>query len=90
MKTRSKATIAALESKIANLEEQLEVEARERQALGRATRRQEKRCKEILAQAEEERRHADSYKEQVRRVGYCLVICRQRRRGDMLTPTKNR
>ena len=28
MKTRSKATIASLESKIANLEEQLEVEAR--------------------------------------------------------------
>ena len=28
MKTRSKATISALESKIANLEEQLEVEAR--------------------------------------------------------------
>ena len=65
MKTRSKATIAALESKTANLEEQLEMEARERQALGRQSCRQEKRCKEILAQAEEERRHADQYKEQV-------------------------
>ena len=65
MKTRSKATISALESKIANLEEQLEVEARERQALGRAARRAEKRVKEMQAQAEEERRHEDQYKEQV-------------------------
>ena len=66
MKTRSKGTIQSLESKIGNLEEQLEVEARERQALARLNRKAEKKMKEYIMQAEDERRHADQYKEQVR------------------------
>ena len=66
MRTRSKATIAALESKISNLEEQLDMEARERQALARANRKMDKKTREMLLQVEEERRHADQYKEQVR------------------------
>ena len=51
---------------MANLEEQLDLEAKERQALSRGNRRMEKKMKEVLMQAEDERRHADQYKEQVR------------------------
>jgi len=35
----------------------------------RANRRLEKKLKELVIQAEDERRHADQYKEQVRLVG---------------------
>jgi len=59
MKTRSKVTIASLESKVTSLTEQLDVEAKERQAMARANRKLEKKMKESLMQAEEERRHAD-------------------------------
>jgi len=68
MRTHSKATFAALESKVANLEEQLDGEARERQNLARANRRVEKRLKEFMMQAEDEKRHADQYKDQVDKV----------------------
>ncbi|KAI0207651.1 hypothetical protein LSAT2_007632 [Lamellibrachia satsuma] len=68
MKTRSKATITSLESKIGNLEEQLDVETRDRQALAKANRRLEKKMKELIMQGEDERRIADQYKEQVDKV----------------------
>ncbi|XP_023930461.1 myosin-10-like [Lingula anatina] len=64
-KTRNKATIAALESKIASMEENLETEARDRQALAKSNRRLEKKLKEMVMQVEDERRHADQYKDQV-------------------------
>ncbi|XP_064606783.1 myosin-10-like [Liolophura sinensis] len=64
IRTRTKATIAALESKVSNLEEQLDIEARERSGLQRANRRLEKKLKELALQVEDERRHADQYKEQ--------------------------
>lgn len=64
IRTRTKATIAALEGKVANLEEQLDLETKERNTMQRANRRLEKKLKEILLQAEEERRHADQFKEQ--------------------------
>ncbi|XP_071043315.1 myosin heavy chain, non-muscle isoform X1 [Parasteatoda tepidariorum] len=64
-RTRTKATIAALEAKVSQAEEQLELEAKERQALGKNNRKLEKRLKEILMQLEDERRHTDQYKEQV-------------------------
>ncbi|XP_044734000.1 myosin heavy chain, non-muscle isoform X1 [Chrysoperla carnea] len=67
-RTRTKATIAALESKISNLEEQLDVEAKERFAQQKTTRKLDKRLKEILLQVEDERRHADQYKEQVEKM----------------------
>lgn len=38
---------------------------RERAALSKTNRRLEKKCKEAMLQVEEERRHADQYKEQV-------------------------
>ena len=65
MKTRSKATIQSLESKIGNLEEQLDVEGKERQNLAKMNRRLEKKMKDLVMQAEDERRHADQYKDQV-------------------------
>jgi len=64
-RTRTKATITALEAKVANLEEQLENEAKERMAQSKNNRKLEKRLKEMVLQIEDERRHADQYKEQV-------------------------
>ncbi|XP_041362309.1 myosin heavy chain, non-muscle-like isoform X2 [Gigantopelta aegis] len=64
-RARTKAIIAALESKVVNLEEQLEIEAKERSMLQRTSRKLEKKLKELVLQAEDERRHADQYKEQV-------------------------
>ncbi|XP_067128041.1 LOW QUALITY PROTEIN: myosin heavy chain, non-muscle-like [Centruroides vittatus] len=64
-RAKSKATTTTLEGKIAHLEEQLDEEAKERQAATKAARRQEKKMKELLIQIEDERRHADQFKEQV-------------------------
>ncbi|KAG8548587.1 hypothetical protein GDO81_024872 [Engystomops pustulosus] len=65
VKSKFKATIATLESKIAQLEEQLEQEAKERAASNKLVRRTEKKLKEVFMQVEDERRHADQYKEQM-------------------------
>ncbi|NP_001084034.1 myosin, heavy chain 10, non-muscle S homeolog [Xenopus laevis] len=65
VKSKFKATIATLESKIAQLEEQLEQEAKERVASNKLVRRTEKKLKEVFMQVEDERRHADQYKEQM-------------------------
>jgi myosin protein heavy chain len=67
-RTKTKATIAALESKISNLEEQLDAEAKERFAQQKINRKQDKKLKELVMQLEDERRHADQYKEQVEKV----------------------
>lgn len=53
-----------------NLEEQLEVESRERLAQAKANRKMEKKLKELLMQVEDERRHADQYKEQLDKVRF--------------------
>ncbi|KAK3091423.1 hypothetical protein FSP39_019778 [Pinctada imbricata] len=68
IRTRTKATIAALESKVSNLEEQLDIETKERTQLQRNVRRADKKLKDMAIQAEDERRHADQYKEQVDKV----------------------
>ncbi|XP_029292830.1 myosin-10 isoform X1 [Cottoperca gobio] len=65
VKNRFKASITALEAKIGQLEEQLEQEAKERAAANKTVRRTEKKLKEIYMQVEDERRHADQFKEQV-------------------------
>ncbi|XP_033983020.1 myosin-10-like isoform X2 [Trematomus bernacchii] len=69
VKNRFKASISALEAKIAQLEEQLEQEAKERAAANKTVRRTEKKLKEICMQVEDERRHADQFKEQVEKAG---------------------
>ncbi|KFP97526.1 Myosin-10, partial [Haliaeetus albicilla] len=65
VKSKFKATISTLEAKIVQLEEQLEQEAKERAAANKLVRRTEKKLKEVFMQVEDERRHADQYKEQV-------------------------
>ena len=51
-----------------NLEEQLSAEAQERMLAAKANRKLEKKIKELLMQLEDERRHADQYKEQNEKV----------------------
>lgn len=63
-RAKAKAAIAALESKVNNLEEQLSAEAQERMISAKNNRKLEKKIKELLMQLEDERRHADQYKEQ--------------------------
>ncbi|KAM3865009.1 myosin-10 [Diretmus argenteus] len=65
VKSKFKSSIAALEAKILQLEEQLEQEAKERAAANKIVRRTEKKLKEVVMQVEDERRHADQYKEQM-------------------------
>merc|ERR1712241_1086051 len=67
-RAKAKATIAALESKIANLEEQLQGETAERMAQAKINRKAEKKMKENMLMLEDERRHADQYKEQAEKV----------------------
>jgi len=67
-RAKHKAAIAALESKISNLEEQLASETAERMAQAKINRKAEKKMKENLLMLEDERRHADQYKEQAEKV----------------------
>ncbi|XP_056399820.1 myosin-10-like isoform X3 [Hyla sarda] len=65
VRSKYKITIASLESKIAQLEEQMEQESKERVLANKLVRRAEKRLKEVLLQVEEERRNADQFKDQL-------------------------
>ncbi|XP_072769181.1 uncharacterized protein myh14 isoform X3 [Nerophis lumbriciformis] len=58
-------SVAALEAKIESMEEQLEQERQERAIANKLVRKTEKKLKEVLMQAEDERRHADQYKDQL-------------------------
>ncbi|XP_006890222.1 PREDICTED: myosin-9 [Elephantulus edwardii] len=64
VKSKYKASITALEAKIAQLEEQLDNETKERQAASKQVRRAEKKLKDVLLQVEDERRNAEQYKDQ--------------------------
>uniref|UniRef100_A0A8C6TE34 Myosin, heavy chain 14, non-muscle n=1 Tax=Neogobius melanostomus TaxID=47308 RepID=A0A8C6TE34_9GOBI len=57
--------VAALEAKVDTLEEQLEQEQQERAIANKLVRKTEKKLKEVMMQAEDERRHADQYREQL-------------------------
>jgi myosin protein heavy chain len=65
LRSRNKNTVAALEAKVNNLEVQLDEEAKERQQLSKAQRRQDKKAKDLQMQIEEERAHTESFKAQV-------------------------
>ncbi|XP_040927020.1 myosin-10-like isoform X3 [Betta splendens] len=65
VKSKFKATITALETKILQMEEQLEQETKEKAAANKTVRRTEKKLKEVMMQVDDERRHADQYKEQM-------------------------
>ena len=66
--------ITSLELKVANLEEQLEAESRERLAQQKSSRKLDKKMKELALQLDEERRHADQYKEQIEKVSRIIVL----------------
>ncbi|XP_008304665.1 myosin-9-like isoform X1 [Stegastes partitus] len=65
IKSKYKANMAALEAKIAQLEEQVDMETRERQAATKLVRRTEKKLKEFILQVDDERRNTEQYKDQV-------------------------
>ncbi|KAI1239192.1 Myosin-9, partial [Lamprotornis superbus] len=64
VKSKYKASITALEAKIAQLEEQLDMETKERQAASKQVRRAEKKLKDVLLQVDDERRNAEQFKDQ--------------------------
>lgn len=65
VRSKYKLSIAALEAKINQLEEQLELERQERMIANKLVRRTEKKFKEVVLQVEDERRHADQFKDQM-------------------------
>uniref|UniRef100_A0A671R8G7 Myosin-9-like n=1 Tax=Sinocyclocheilus anshuiensis TaxID=1608454 RepID=A0A671R8G7_9TELE len=68
VKSKYKSTITALEAKIPQLEEQLDVEMKERQQSTKQVRRMEKKLKEILLQVDDERRNAEQYKNETEKL----------------------
>ncbi|XP_069056693.1 myosin-10-like isoform X1 [Pleurodeles waltl] len=68
IRAKYKMAIASLESKISQMEEQLEQESKERILSNKLVRRAEKRLKEVILQVEEERRNADQYKDQMEKL----------------------
>ncbi|XP_050968582.1 myosin-11a isoform X1 [Labeo rohita] len=64
VKSKFKSSISALEAKVAQLEEQLEQENREKQNTAKAVRQKDKKLKEFMTQVEDERKQAEQYKDQ--------------------------
>uniref|UniRef100_A0A665X8J3 Myosin-9 n=1 Tax=Echeneis naucrates TaxID=173247 RepID=A0A665X8J3_ECHNA len=64
IKSKYKSSITILEAKIAQLEEQLDIESKERQQASRLARRAEKKLKEVLLQVDDERRNTEQFKDQ--------------------------
>ncbi|XP_061883034.1 myosin-9-like isoform X2 [Entelurus aequoreus] len=64
IRSKYKSSIATMEAKIAQLEEQLDIESKERQQASRLVRRTEKKLKEMMLQVEDERRNTEQYKDQ--------------------------
>ncbi|XP_067305195.1 myosin-10 isoform X3 [Pseudorasbora parva] len=65
VKGKHRLSVAALEAKIESMEEQVEQERQERAIANKLVRKTEKKLKEVLIQVEDERRHADQYREQL-------------------------
>ncbi|XP_045575580.1 myosin-11 isoform X2 [Salmo salar] len=63
-RSKFKSSIAALEAKLHQLEEQLELENRERQASAKGMRQKEKKLKDLTIQMEDDRKQAEQYKDQ--------------------------
>ncbi|XP_041134058.1 myosin-11-like isoform X3 [Polyodon spathula] len=64
IKSKFKTSITSLEAKVQGLEEQLELEAREKQASAKGLRQKEKKLKDMMMQVEDERKQAEQYKDQ--------------------------
>ncbi len=65
-KGKSKQVISNLEAKLAAVEEQLHLEANEKQRIARDFKKTEKRIREMQGQIEEERKQAEKFKEEVK------------------------
>uniref|UniRef100_A0A8D3CXG2 Myosin, heavy chain 11b, smooth muscle n=1 Tax=Scophthalmus maximus TaxID=52904 RepID=A0A8D3CXG2_SCOMX len=63
-RSKLKSSITALEVKLREAEEQLEIESRERQANAKNLRQKEKKLKDLTIQMEDERKQAQQYKDQ--------------------------
>ncbi|XP_059203908.1 myosin-11-like isoform X2 [Centropristis striata] len=63
-RAKLKSSITALETKLREVEEQLEMESRERQANAKNLRQKEKKLKDLTIQMEDERKQAQQYKDQ--------------------------
>ncbi|KAL1005872.1 hypothetical protein UPYG_G00065020 [Umbra pygmaea] len=64
VKSKFKSSITALEGKVAQLEEQLEQESREKQGIAKTMRQKDKKLKDLMIQVEDERKQAEQYKDQ--------------------------
>uniref|UniRef100_A0A7N6A413 Myosin, heavy chain 11a, smooth muscle n=1 Tax=Anabas testudineus TaxID=64144 RepID=A0A7N6A413_ANATE len=64
VKSKFKSSISALEAKVAQLEEQLEQENRDKQVTAKSMRQKDKKLKDLLMQVEDERKQAEQYKDQ--------------------------
>ncbi|CAN9505033.1 unnamed protein product [Ophioblennius macclurei] len=71
-RSKLKATVAALEAKLREAEEQLEIESRERQNAAKNLRQKEKKLKDVSMQVEDERKQAQQYKDQAEKGGVRL------------------
>jgi len=67
-RTKTKATISNLESKVIQLEEQLDREMQDRQAATKKVRQLEKRVKDAQVATDDERRYAEQYKDQMEKL----------------------
>ncbi|KAK5884517.1 hypothetical protein CesoFtcFv8_018330 [Champsocephalus esox] len=63
-RSKLKSSITALEFKLREVEEQLEIESRERQSNAKNLRQKEKKLKDLTIQMEDERKQAQQYKDQ--------------------------
>ncbi|XP_077474665.1 myosin-11-like isoform X2 [Stigmatopora argus] len=63
-RSKMKSSVGALETKLKEVEEQLEVENRERQASAKNLRQKDKKLKDLTVQMEDERKQAQQYKDQ--------------------------
>ncbi|XP_057201341.1 myosin-11 isoform X2 [Triplophysa rosa] len=64
VKSKLQASVAALQAKLHQVENQLDHESRERQAIARAMRQKDKRLKELTPQIEDERKQTEQFKDQ--------------------------
>uniref|UniRef100_A0A8C1RE59 Myosin, heavy chain 11a, smooth muscle n=1 Tax=Cyprinus carpio TaxID=7962 RepID=A0A8C1RE59_CYPCA len=64
VKSKFKSSITALEAKVAQLEEQLEQESRDKQNTAKTVRQKDKKLKDLMMQVEDERKQAEQYKDQ--------------------------
>uniref|UniRef100_A0A9J7X629 Myosin, heavy chain 11b, smooth muscle n=2 Tax=Cyprinus carpio TaxID=7962 RepID=A0A9J7X629_CYPCA len=64
VKSKQRASVTALETKLQQMEDQVDHESRERQAIAKAMRQKDKKLKELLIQIEDERKQTEQFKDQ--------------------------